>query len=317
MEKINYLEIFKKAWRITWNHKYLWWLGVLAGSGSSLSFNFPFDLEKEAAQNNWEDKISSFAESHLALILGAIVLIIAVWIILELLKILAYSGLIRSFLSIEKNEKKNVKELLQEGGKYFARILKIKILLALVVLALLLILIVPVGFLFAIKSFVFGGLATLLAFVILLPALVGVSFISHYGSLYVITSDLTVRDALEQGYKIFAKNIWPSILMSLLFVPVNILASFAFMLPFIVIAVPVAILGFVFYQLFSATGIWIIGTFAGLLLLGLLLLFRSVLSVFTNSAWLLFFQSIATAKKEEVEIKEGLVVKSEIQPEKA
>lgn len=316
MGKTNYFEIFKKAWQITWDHKYLWWLGLFAGSETALNMSFPGNFQKEAERDGWSEKIASFAQAHWQLIIGMVILIVILAIILGLLKILAFSGLIRSLFEIRNGKKESFREGLEKGKKFFTRILAIRILLAFAVLALIIVLALPVVFLFVLKSFILGGITALLAFIILIPAMISFSFIAHYGSLYVLTSDISVRSALEQGYKLFMKNIWPSLLMSLLFIPLNILVGLSLIIPIIAIAVVFGILGIIFYQLFSTAGILIVLLPAGFLFLALLLFIRSVLSVFTNSAWLLFFQSIAAVKKEEVEISEEIVIDKAI-PEKA
>lgn len=317
MEKINYLEIFKEAWHIAWNRKYLWWLGLFVGSGGGMSFSLPSDFQKKAGDNPWSNNIASFAEAHLSLIIGVLAIIFVLAIILGILKILSFGGLIRAFLDIEKQKTKTFRESLREGKLFFWRILGIRALLFFSVLALLVVLSLPVIFLFLMKSFILGGLATLLAILILVPALISLSFISRYSNLYVVTSDLSVRDALEQGSKIFSKNIWSGIIMAFLFFPIGIAAGIALIVPAAIIVAAGFALGYILDLAFSAIGIWIATIIAGLLLLGLILLFRSVLGVFYNAAWFLFFQSIAKVKKEEVVITEELAIDKVIQPEKA
>lgn len=317
MEKINYLEIFKKSWTITWHHKYLWWLGLFAGSGMSTGFNFPTDFKEKTGTSDWTEKIAPFIENHLALILGIIAFIFILFVILGLLKILAFNGLIRSVFGIKRGEIKNISEALNEGKKFFARILGIKILFVFSTLALILILTLPVIFLFSIQSYILGSLTTLMAVAILIPALIIFSFISQYGSFYILTSDLSLKASLEQGYKLFVKNIWPSIIMSLLFIPINIIAGIIMIIPIIILIAIFVFIGFILYQIFSTPSIWVIGFIAGIFLLTLLLFIRSVLSVFYHSAWFLFFQEIATVKKEEIKVEEELIIESDIQPEKA
>jgi len=309
MNKINYLEIFKRAWAIAWHHKYLWWLGLFAGSG--MGFNFPSGLQKETENNAWNEKIALFLENHLPLILGIIAFTIALVIILELLKILAFNGLIRSVFGIEKGETKTLGEAIKEGKKFFARVLGIRILFYFLTLALILVLALPVIFLFSTHSYVLGSLTALMAFAILIPALVIFSFISQYGSFYILTSDISVRSALEQGYKIFVKNIGSSLIMSLLFIPIEFLVGSILIIPILVTATLVA-----FFPFILPINFWIGIPFIILFLI-LLLFVRSIFSVFYHTAWLLFFKEIATTKKEEVEIKTELVIDGEIQPEKA
>jgi hypothetical protein len=318
MEKVNFWEIFKKAWQITWHHKYLWWLGLFAGSSAGFSFNFPSGFQKEVEKNNWTEKITTFAENNLSLIIGVILFFIVVFIALELFKILAYGALVQGIIRAEKGELTSFGKLLGEGKLFFARILGMRILLTFLVLALLVVLTLPVIFLFSAKAMWLGSLAALMAIIILIPTLITLSFVSDYASFYIIGSNLPLKLSLEQGYKIFTKNIGPSLIMSLLFIPVSFAAGIILILPIIFLAVISVFLGFILYQVVSTLGIWIAGSIAGVLFLGLLLFIRSVFSVFSNTAWFLFFQSIATIKKEEVEVKkEELILEKEIQPEKA
>lgn len=317
MDKINYWEIFKKAWQITWNRKYLWWLGLFAGSGMGFGFNFPSDFSDKTTSNGWRDHVAAFAENHLSLIIGIVLLVILFFVSLELFKIFAYCGLIKSLLGTDNRKIENFWNALREGKSFFARILSIRIMFAFLVLALVIILALPAIFLFSAHAYWLGGITALMALLIFFPALIAISFTSQYGIFYVIGSDLPIRYALEQGYKIFVKNIGSSIIMSLLFFPVNILAGLVIIIPVMILAIVLVFFGFMFYWMFSTLGLWIIGIPAVIIFIALLLLFRSIFSVFCNSAWLLFFQSIAAVKKEEVENEEELVVEKLVRPEEA
>lgn len=315
MNKINYLDIFKKAWEITWNNKYLWWFGLFVGTGG-LGLNFNFGTGKgnsnQSIPNEVGSKITEFIGHNFALILIAAIIILIFILFFLVLGILSYAGLIKSINASLKNEKIGFRKGIVLGKKYFWKLILIGLIVSLTILGIIVILSVPVMFLFYLKSYILAVLTMIAAILIFIPIMVLVSFISKYARFYLVLSDLNIKASLENGYQLFRKNMDASIIMGLLFIPVGILAGMSLIIVILAVAIVFAILGLVLYFLLSKIGI-IITVILGLLaLIPLIFLFRGIFSTFCHTSWFLFFREIATVKVEEKKEEVVEVIKEKI-----
>lgn len=320
--KIDYLEIIKKAWKITWDNKYLWWFGLFLalGGGGGFSFNFP-------GGNNWDkqfekksESINNFFSQHFEIIACIIIVIVLLGITLFVFRILSQAGILKSLEKIEKKEISNFKSGLLKGKKYFWKLLTIILVLSFFVICLAIALFVPVGFLFYLKSFVSAIFAAFLAVSIFISLIILTSFIGKYASFYVVLSDLGITDSLENGYRLFRKNIIASIIMALLFIPISMVLTVAAIMLVLFVGLVFLMIGLALYLFFSKIGI-VIAVISGLIVfLTVLILLSSVYQVFYQTTWFLFFKEIASVKKEErekEEVSEKIVEKSLPSPERA
>jgi hypothetical protein len=315
MNKINYLEIFKKAWGITWNNKYLWWFGLFVGTGS-IGLNFNSGLGKgnssQSISGEVGSKISEFIGHNFIwiAITGAVILILV--LIFLVLGVLSYAGLLKSVNATLKNEKIGFWKGLRIGKQYFWKMVMLGFLISLTVLGIVVILSVPVIFLFYLKSYILAVLILIGAILIFIPVIILISFIGKYSRFYLILSDLNIKSSLENGYQLFRKNMAASIIMGLLFIPVGILSGIVLIIAVLVLALIFVIMGLILYFLLSKVGI-IITVILGLMaLIPLIFLFRAIYSTFCHTSWFLFFREIAAIKAEEKVEEVAEVIKEKI-----
>ena len=307
MSSINYLEIIQKAWAITWKNKYLWWFGFFVALGGTGGINFFFNSGDEKkldpAQN---EKFLEFFSQNMSWIITLIIIAFSLLIIFSILNILGRGALIAS---IEKNfqgQTADFKSGWNSGKKNFWKIFYINIFLSLFIFFTLIILIAPLAVLFLNKNYIIGGILSFLAVFIFIPLVILVSYLRIYSYLYAVLGKLNFWPSLENAYNLFAKNIWPSIILSLIFIPL----SFVFMLVIFTILLILffifLLLGGIAFWLFGKITAIIIGAIGIIIFLLILLFLQSIYAVFSQSIWILFFHEIATPKVEEVlaEIKE-------------
>lgn len=305
MKEINYLEILKKSWRITWKNKYLWWFGLFLslGGGSSFSFNVPGNNDWEKQLGEKGDLANDFFAQHWQIFIAGAVLLVLLIAAFVVLRIIAQAGLVKTLNRIENNEKGNFKEGFGEGKKYFWKLLKVGLILGFLMICLIVVLSLPVIFLFYLEAVFSGILATFLAVLIFIPLVIVSSFLGKYAFFYITLSDLGIRSSFERSYYLFRKNIIQSIIMSLLFIPVSIFLTFIFLTVFFLIGIFFLIIGIILYLAISKIGI-VIAISAGLIVfLASLIFLTSVYQVFYQTVWFLFFKEIASVKMEE-EVKE-------------
>src|SRR5665648_199063 len=95
MKNINFLEIIKQAFSLTWKNKFLWLFGFLVFLGSITS---SFNLQNGASDKNTDStsSLTIFIQPHPGLFISLSVLLIIIIITLFLLKIVATTAIIKS-----------------------------------------------------------------------------------------------------------------------------------------------------------------------------------------------------------------------------
>jgi hypothetical protein len=315
MNKINYLEIFKNAWKITWNNKYLWWFGLFVGTGGmGLNFNFGTGggNSSQVISNEAGLKISEFVSSNLAIIVSIAIITLILFLVLLVLGILSYAGLLKSVNASLKNEVIGFRQGLKIGKKYFWKLILVGLLVGFTILGIVTVLSMPVIFLFYLKSYILAVLTLIVAIIIFIPVIILISFIGRYSRFYLILSDLNIKSSLENGYQLFRKNIAASIIMGLLFIPAGIIAGIALIIAILTISLAFVVLGLILYLILSKLGIIITAALGLLALIPILCLFRGVYSTFYHTSWFLFFREIATTKSEERTEEIAEVIKEKI-----
>ncbi|MFZ2975191.1 MAG: hypothetical protein WA055_01000 [Candidatus Moraniibacteriota bacterium] len=297
MSKINYLEIIKKAWAITWKNRYLWWFGffVVLGGGGSMNyfFNSGEDKKLDPAQN---EKILEFFSQNIHWIIALATIVFLLLIIFFILNTLGRGALIASIEKNIKGQVSNFKSGWKDGKKNFWKIFIIDFSLGLFILLTLLILIAPVAVLFFNKNYIIGGILTFLAILIFIPIAILSSYLKNYGYLYCILGKLRFWPAIESAYNLFAKNFWASIILSLIFIPLGIVLMLVILaiIPFLLLVF--LILGIISYLTLGKITAIIISAI-GLVIFFLYAIFaKSIYEVFSQAIWILFFHEIATPK---------------------
>lgn len=305
MDKINYLEIFKKAWKITWQNKYLWWFGlfIMLGPGG-MNFNSPGgsgDSNKNA--DEIFQKAESFISDYFLWIMAAVGIMILIALGLWILKIIAQAGLIKTLQDEERIKDGTFANGMKMGRKYLWKLVGLSILLNFSILVVAAVVIIPIAFLFNLKAYIPAIFITIIAVVIVLPLMVLVSFLGSYGRFYVVGSNMPIRASLEMAYATFRKNILASIVMSLLFIPIGMVLVLGFIALVFILALIFLLIGFLFNLALGKIGIIIAAALGGLIFLGVIFFAGSAYQVFYQTSWWLFFQEIAGIKKTEKEVK--------------
>ena len=66
MSKINYLQIIKDAWKITWKNRYLWWFGFFVTLGGGGGMNYFFNSGEEEKLDPAESEVEAFIQASAA-----------------------------------------------------------------------------------------------------------------------------------------------------------------------------------------------------------------------------------------------------------
>ncbi|HAT73711.1 MAG: hypothetical protein US30_C0005G0005 [Candidatus Moranbacteria bacterium GW2011_GWF2_36_839] len=297
MSKINYLQIIKDAWKITWKNRYLWWFGFFVtlggGGGMNYFFNSGEEEKLDPAQN---EKILEFFSQNMHWILTFAIIAFLLVIIFSILCIIGKGALIASIEKNSKGEVANFKSGWDSGKKNFWKIFIIDFSLGIFIFLTLLILIAPVAILFVNKNYIIGGILAFLAVLIFIPIAILSSYLKTYGYFYSIFGKLNFWPAVENAYNLFVKNIWASILLSLIFIPLGIILMLVILAILPLLLLVFLILGAIGYFALGKITAIVIGAIGVAIFFLYAIFVKSIYAVFSQAIWILFFHEIATPK---------------------
>lgn len=301
MVKIDYINILKQSWDITWHNKYLWWFGFfLALGGGGFNFNFPLGGEnKEVDGEKFFQTFRSFLDNYWELAAAGLAILLILTVAVIILKTISRGGLIKSVSEITRGKESNFKAGFSAGKKYFWKVFLTGLLIGFFILGIIVALLSPVIFLIYLKSYIWAALLGVTAVILIIILGILASFIREYAYIYLITSDLGIRSSLESAFQLFRKNIWRSILFSLILMAVGMIAGLLILFSIFLIALPFLMLGFMLYALLSKLGMIITVVLGSLVIIAAIMLLQSVFETFRQTSWILFFREIASVKTEE------------------
>jgi len=297
---MDYFAIVKKAFNITIKNKYLWLFGFFAGvSGGSYNF-YSGGGDRSAVDQKMGDynfqQFSSDAKyfflDNLAWIIIVGALFVSLIIFFLVLRILSQGALIGAVNNIDNSKKSGVRAGFKIGKKYFWRIFGLGFLSGAVVFLTILILGTPIIFLFMYEMYVRGIILALLGAVIFIPLMIVINYMTLYGSRYIVLNDEKIFQSLKSAFGLFMKNIWQSIVFSLILILASIAAMIITLLIFCALAMPFVLLGFLAYLVANWLGVVVVGGLGIIIFLGLIFVLGAILATFQSSLWTLAFKEL-------------------------
>ena len=309
-------KVLGRAWHVTWRYKILWLLGLLAslGQGSpGATFNYTFSGE-DFEKYSWEwgppydtIDIGGIVAGLIGVICVVLCIVTLIAIIIWVISVIARGGLIAGVNQVEEEGSTGFRKAWAAGRRKFWTLFGLGILAALpliifgVVLSILLGLGIAAG-VGILESDEASGVATIImvstifgCFLCCGLIILGIVLeqIRIYGERAAIIEDLGWIDAFKRGWQVIKENLGPTVILWLIFLALGFLI-FLIMMP-VIFAVVVP-----FIPVFALSDLdaWSI---AGLACLGsaifgiVILLLRSIVTVFTSATWTLAFREMTGA----------------------
>jgi hypothetical protein len=299
--------ILKRAWEITWKHKGLWVLGILAGcasggsggnggrGGSSLNYSL-----RGNGFHHFERTLETIPEgTWIAIALGILCLIFFIALLFWVLGSLGQSGLIAGFKAADADEEVPLSSAFQMGTQFFWKVLIIQVIvgvLSLVVIGGMLIL----GIGGTVLTLGIGLICLLPLICVLIPVGIAIGVYTTFVKVALIVEDLDIFGAFGRAWEVIRANVGDVIVMSLILLIGGGVLGFILALPFIFVGLPVllgAILG-------SDAGLRF-GLVTGLVCLAgylpVLIVLNGILQTFLYGSWTLTYMRLIAdkpAKKE-------------------
>ncbi len=290
--------ILSRSWQITWKHKGLWVLGILAGcasggsgggggrGGSGLNSSFTGNEFPELQRT-----LETVPEgTWIAIAIGILCLVLILTLVFWVLAALGQSGLIAGFKAAEDGEEVTLSNAFQAGTKFFWKVLIIQVIVGLVTLVL-------IGglLLFGIGGTVLTlglGLLCLLPLIcILIPVGIAIGIYTTFTKVALVVEDLDIASAFSRAWEVIRANVGDVIVISLILLIGGGVVSFLIALPFILVALPV-ILGFILETDASMQ----IGIITGLVCfvgyLPILIVLNGILQTFLYGSWTLTYMRL-------------------------
>lgn len=305
---MDFGEVLKTAWKITWRFKVLWLFGILAscGSRSGGGFNSGYSTSSSKTPGAPPNLPPGFPEDvqrlirffeNPAVLAGLLGLICLVVLVTLFISTMGRIGLIRGALAAEGGaERLTFGGLWRESTPYFWRVLGLTLLFALpffiifglaavgIVLALANVGTAEEG---AAVGLMFLLLCPLACVVLLLSFLLGLVFPQAENA--IVVENRSFLNGLQRGWEVFAGNLGPILILWLILFLITLAISIGMAAPLLVVIMPLfASAALTQNEAFSYLPL----IAAGLCITAYLpvsLLVNGILTTYTQSAWTLTY----------------------------
>lgn len=306
---MNYGDLIKDAFWITWRNKYLWFFGLFAAGGS---FNVPSVPSGGGGGDfdNFDPGGSNFSSAlavqgvfeNVGLLVGLVVVVLLIALIFIVLGLISQGALAESVAAIERGERRRFSSAFRAGLSNLWRVLGYYVLFILISLGLLIAISVPlvgvVAGTFAATESVgtrisVAVLAGLVALGLLILIFIPLAIIGQFALREVVVRGERVTASIRGGFRLFRRNLGRSLLVWLIQLAVMLGAGIALIVAVLLLGLllflPTILLAVAGYT----TAAIVAGVVAGLILLPLLLVASGALGAFNHSYWTLAYLRLA------------------------
>lgn len=306
MSEPLYRQALKNSWRLTWNHKVLWVLGLLAvfcGQMGLVEILTKMGLATNNFANypNWLMVPGVIKNIPLIVRWLALPLEMNIWLICLLLiflgiglflvfaAVVAQGGLIKVAADFSKRGNfPSVGRAWNRGVKCFWPLLLLNIIKKLVLTALIL----AVGYaaVNVLLGITAGGVILFFVLFVLASGIgMAMAFLLIYAAAYVVVEDYTFIRAAEAAWQLFIKHWLVSVEVGLIILALNVVVAMLTVLGFFVFFLPTLLTWFI-AVLTVNSALWWVGLLVGLFFSTLFIIFLgSVFTVYTTSVWTYLF----------------------------
>jgi hypothetical protein len=297
---VNYGDIIRDAFRVSWRNKFLWFFGFFAAgsSGASNIFNVPTDFGDRgdlSGMGRW------IGENLLALLAVLVVVALVLALVFLVLSLVSTGGLAESVAALDRGEERRFSSTWRAGMANFWRVLGQWILLILIGLGLLVVVMLvaglPIGLTFALSESAGARIAVLaffglLGFSLLLVVFLPLYIISQYALRELVVDEERITHSIAAGYGLFRHNIGRSLLVWLISVALSIGIGIAMLILLLVVGVllflPTILLAVAEY----VTAAVVTGVVAALILLPIFLVLSGAIGAFSHAYWTLAYMRL-------------------------
>ena len=318
-----YRIILKRAWKLSWQHKWLWLFGFFAafiGQGSVYEYLFrsfsnlsngePFlNTLTEYANSgvigmiSWGKFATLWSTNLSAFGFGIITIIIVLFMFALIISfaIVGQAGLIQGTADLSKGKKTDLAKCFKTGVDKFWSIFGINLFMKVVVFGILVILAyLAFGF---VSTVDYGAnILYVFVFVIFIIISIVIYFLTIYGSAYIVLKNKNIKHSIAEAWQLFRKHIVVSLEMGLLLFIIMFCLALILLIGLLVVVSPLILVYFVLLVINSYAVMTLVGILLILIVLSALIIFGAWLTTFQLTSWILLFEElVASTKKSKIQ----------------
>lgn len=294
---MDYFGIVKKAFHISWKHKFLWIFGLFVGGAASAKMinpiGYSFNSSDLSQNTNWANYTSStgtfdcatFWANYGGMITALLTILVVFAIIFFVLNLISQGALIGSVEKIDSGEKSDFYHGFHLGSRQFWRIWGMHLTYLLMVLLSLIVLVVPVAVLIAAGQFAVAFILGLLLLLVCVLFWIMIAVLTPYSLRVIVLKKHGIFQSIRESLHLVRDNFLDVLIIYLILIGIGALVGVGFMLALFLVGAILFILGYGLFLLSSVVAL-IYGCVAALILLVFVILF--------NAAYNSFFSSIIT-----------------------
>ena len=301
---MNYGDLIRDSFRITWRNRYLWFFGFFAylgtsggGGGGSGNTGGDFDEQSSVEIASTSATTVQSAFQNVGLIIVLIVVAVLIFLILFAIYVVSQGGLTDSVAAVERGQRRSFFSTWEAGARLFWRVLGQILLFFAIVLGLLLIVAIPIGALvggaFLTDSTAFQVVAIVIAIPIAIVALlvifIPVAIIRQFARRTMVVGGDSVVASVGSGYRMFRRNMGRSLLVWLIQFGIMLGAAIAFIIALLIVGFILFLPTILLAIAGSTTAAIVAGIIAAVILLPVLIVVSAILGTFNHSYWTLAY----------------------------
>lgn len=302
---MDYGEVLRRAWQITWKYKGLWVLGILSscsgggggGGGGANSQASGFRGYQSGGREfpQLQHFFNSIApETWIIIAIVALLVILVIGLALLVLGVIGDGGLIGAFNVADSGGETSLGQAFRMGSTYFWKLLGVRILFWVAGLVVGLIVAVPL-ILLVVATFGIGLLCLIPLGIVLIPvALVVGVIVSVYTMLTqiaLVIENLGVFDAFRRAWDVLKANLGPIFVMGLIVIIGSWLIGLILAAPLIAIVLPVGF-ALAFGTQSTANSGLILAGLCLVVYIPVLIVLNGILRTYVTGVWTLTYRRI-------------------------
>lgn len=222
-----------------------------------------------------------------------LVLFLSIFVFLLWITITSQAALFDSISRLHDRKKISMRKEFYVGMKYFGPVLGLNIIAKVIASIVLMVIGLPLYyFVFQTDSPGWILFIYLLAFLVFLPAVIIIYFVTKYAIAYVVIGKKRFLESLDFGWKLFAKNWLVSLEMAAILLIINIAVILGLIIVSIPILTPFTLLAYLMIIFNSGLGFLFMMIFGMFIALTIISVVGAWFSTFQISSWILLYMRL-------------------------
>ena len=238
---MNYGEVLRKTWDISWRNKGLWLLGILAGCSASGRGNFGTSTSGARSYSFDSPDFGDFGpiqeEVFIPIFLGLLCLGLIVALVVFVLGVIGQGGLIAGFKRADDGANVSFSEAFGDGLQSFWKLAGIRILFFVAGIVIVLGLILGT-ILVGVATFGIGLLCLIPLICLLIPIGLGVDSYIILTMVASVEEELGIVESFGRSWTTVKENLGPIVVMILILIVGFGILGFLIAVPFIALGFP-------------------------------------------------------------------------------